>query len=301
MEFVSTRCAICQTVGNSEVVYEANLDEAAFSVEVFSARRLPDRRHYQWVKCKQCGLLRSDPILTIDLAHLYQKSTFDYSSEIVGLKKAYIEITKKALFPKSPQGSILEIGGGNGFFLEAALESGFTSVHAVEPSLEAVAASRSDIRQNTIIDMMKPDLVPNNSFNVVTMFHVMDHLPDPLETVRLCVSALKPGGTFVVAVHNFNSWSSHLLRSKSPIVDVEHTFLFTKNTAKKLFEAAGLINVRTGSYKNLYSMAYLLHLIPIPSRLKLAILRSRLGRTLNKVKILIPLGNMWASGQKPQE
>ena len=299
MEFVATQCAICRTEGNSDVVYEANLDEAAFSVEVFSARRLPDRRYYRWVKCKKCALLRSDPVLTVDLAELYQKSTFDYSSEIAGLKKAYVEITKKALSPKTPHGSVLEVGGGNGFYLEAALESGFTSAYAVEPSIEAVAASRADIRQNTIVDMMKPGLVPDNSHQVVGMFHVMDHLPDPLETVKLCVSALKPGGTFVVAVHNFNSWSSRLLRAKSPIVDVEHTFLFTKSTAKKLFEAAGLVNIKTGSYRNLYSLAYLVHLIPIPSRLKLAILNSGLGRLLQKVKVSVPLGNMWASGQKP--
>lgn len=299
MEFVATQCAICRTESNSDVVYEANLDEAAFSVEVFSARRLPDRRYYRWVKCKKCALLRSDPVLTVDLAELYQKSTFDYSSEIAGLKKAYVEITKKALSPKTPQGSVLEVGGGNGFYLEAALESGFTSAYAVEPSIEAVAVSRPDIRQNTIVDMMKPGLVPDNSHEVVSMFHVMDHLPDPLETVKLCVSTLKPGGTFVVAVHNFNSWSSRLLRAKSPIVDVEHTFLYTKSTAKKLFEASGLVNIKTGSYRNLYSLAYLVHLIPIPSRLKLVILNSGLGRLLQKVKVSVPLGNMWASGQKP--
>lgn len=299
MEFIPTQCAICRTFGNSDVIYQANLDEAAFSVEVFSARRLPDRRYYQWVQCKSCGLLRSDPVLTVDLAELYQKSTFDYSSEVSGLKRAYVHITKKALSPRKPQGSVLEVGGGNGFYLEAALEAGFTSAHAVEPSIEAVAASRADIKQNTIIDMMRPGLIPDNSHDVVAMFHVMDHLPDPLETVKLCVSALNSGGTFVVAVHNFNSWSSRLLRAKSPIVDVEHTFLYTRKTAKKLFEAAGMVNIKTGSYRNLYSLAYLIHLIPIPSKVKIAILKSAVGRFLQKIKISVPLGNMWASGQKP--
>ena len=80
MEFISTKCAICGTPGNADVVYKASLDESTFSVEVFSARRLPDRRHYQWVRCRNCDLLRSDPILNVDLADLYEKSTFDYSS-----------------------------------------------------------------------------------------------------------------------------------------------------------------------------------------------------------------------------
>lgn len=299
MNFIPTKCAICGTLGNSEVVYSANLDESTFSIEVFSARRLPDRRRYQWVKCLACDLLRSDPMLDVDLSELYEKSTFDYSSEIDGLKKAYVSITKRALSPKNPSGSILEVGGGNGFFLEAALDSGFNSVHAVEPSIEAVAASRPDIRANTITDMMHPGLIPDNSHDVVAMFHVMDHLPNPLETVRACTQALRPGGTFVVAVHNFNSWSSKLMKEKSPIVDVEHTYLYSKRTVEKLFKQAGLVNVKTGTYRNFYSLAYLVHLVPMPNRLKLTLLRGRFAKFLQKVKVSVPLGNMWASGQKP--
>ncbi len=299
MEFIPTKCAICRTSGNSEEVYPANLDEKTFSVEVFSARRLPDRRHYQWVRCKTCELLRSDPTLSVDLADLYEKSTFDYSSEVSGLKRAYVSVTKKAIAPRKPSGSVLEVGGGNGFFLEAALDAGFTSAHAVEPSIEAVAASRADIKEKTIIDMMRPGLIPDNSHDVVAMFHVMDHLPDPLDTAKTCVAALKPGGTFVVAVHNFNSWSSRLLKEKSPIVDVEHTFLYTKKTASRLFATAGLVNVKAGSYRNLYSLAYLVHLIPLPSKLKVAILKSPLSRLLQRIKISVPLGNIWVSGEKP--
>jgi 2-polyprenyl-3-methyl-5-hydroxy-6-metoxy-1,4-benzoquinol methylase len=299
MEYTSTKCTICNTTGNSDEVYSANLDEQSFSVEVFSARRLPDRRHYRWVKCRSCKLLRSDPVLNVDLADLYQKSTFDYSAEIDGLKRAYIKITNKALSPLSPSGSVLEVGGGNGFYLEAAIDSGFSSAHAVEPSIEAVKSSRADIKKNTIVDVMRPGLIPDNKHDLVAMFHVMDHLTDPLDTLRVCVSALKPGGTFVVAIHNFNSWTSKLLRNKSPIIDVEHTYLYTKDTVKKLFESAGLKSIRTGTYWNRYSIAYLIHLIPLPNRIKVPLLGSSLGKILRKIKISVPLGNMWASGQKP--
>ena len=53
------------------------------------------------------------------------------------------------------------------------------------------------------------------------------------------------------------------------------------------------------SYRNLYSLSYLVHLIPLPNRVKLGILNSGLGRILQRVKISVPLGNMWASGEKP--
>lgn len=293
-----TICAICRTEGNSTLVYPANLDEASFSTDVFSARRLPDRRHYQWVRCNSCGLLRSDPVFEIDLNKLYMESSFDYSSEVDGLKRTYIQITEKAINPKRPTGSILEIGGGSGFFLEAALDAGFEKVAGVEPSVQAVAASRSDIKPTMIIDMMKPGIIPNNSYDVVAMFHVLDHLPDSLATVFNCIAALKPGGTFVVAVHDEKSWSAWLMKEKSPIVDVEHTYLYSELTARKLFERAGLINIKSGAYWNFYSLAYLVHLIPISRALKTKVLDSRVGPLLAKIKIAALLGNIWISGQK---
>lgn len=299
MTFRSTKCAICNSFNNSEIVYKASLDDETFTKEVFSARRLPDRRHYQWVKCKNCGLLRSDPVFDLDLSELYEKSTFEYSSEVSGLKRAYASVTKKAFGDKKISGSMLEIGGGNGFYLEAALEIGFQNVAAVEPSLEAVEASRSDIKKNTIIDIMKPGLIPDNSYDAVTMFHVLDHLPDPLETVKTCALALKPSGTFIVAVHNCESWSAKIFKNKSPIVDVEHTYLYSMKTIKKLFETAGLVNIKIGAYNNYYSLAYLLHLIPISNRVKLAILNGPLEILVRNIRVSVPLGNMWASADKP--
>jgi 2-polyprenyl-3-methyl-5-hydroxy-6-metoxy-1,4-benzoquinol methylase len=300
MDLVPTICAICRKYGNCELVYVSNLDKNSFSAEVFSARRMPDRRHYKIVKCLSCGLHRSDPIIDMDINQFYTESSFDYSHEIDGLKKTYISLTKKALAPKLPGGRILEVGGGNGFYLEAALDSGFSSAYAVEPSIKAVAAARSDIRENTYIDVMKSGLVTDNSFDVVTMFHVLDHLSEPLETIAYCKMALKPNGTFIAAVHNFNSWSSRLLRSKSPIVDIEHTYLYSKNTIKKLFEAAGLIEIKVGGYWNYYSLYYLIFLLPIPGDVKRKILKSNFGQKLLKLKIYIPLGNIWASGKKPE-
>ena len=47
----------------SEELYPAQLDPAAFTASVFSARRLPDRTHYRMVRCRRCGLVRSDPVL----------------------------------------------------------------------------------------------------------------------------------------------------------------------------------------------------------------------------------------------
>lgn len=296
---IATKCPICETLGNSTPVYPSNVDETSFSTEVFSARRLPDRRHYQWVRCKKCTLLRSDPVLDVDLEKLYVESSFDYSTEVNGLKKTYFNLVRKALGGKKFNKSIFEVGGGNGFFLEAAKDGGFVSVAGVEPSTEAIGAARSDIKPKMIASMMKSGVLTSGSFEVGTMFHTLDHLSDPIGTLKDCRDALEPGGVFIVAIHNERSWSARLMGERSPIIDVEHTHLYTRKSGEALFRKVGFIDVRSGAYNNHYSLAYILHLIPISRAFRMKVLESRMGTLLGKIKVIVPLGNMWVAGTKP--
>ena len=294
---ISTSCPICQSKGNSLEVYPATIDPQSFTAEVFSARRLPDRRHYRWVKCKKCSLYRSDPISDIDLDELYKVSTFDYSTELHGLRNSYRKIVFKTC--PSPKGkSIVEIGGGNGFFLLEAQEMGFTKLIEIEPSLSAFESAHKTLKPFFIVDMLRDGLVPDNSVDIVVIFHVLDHLPDPLLVLNQIHKMLKPGGSICIAVHNVNSVSAKILKNKSPIFDVEHTYLYSKKTIKKLLSQSGFKSIKVHHYKNSYSLAYLVHLIPINRNVKIKILNSKFGEKLRSIRITVPLGNMWAAGYK---
>jgi len=292
-------CPICETYDNSKLIHKANFDEKSFSTEIFSARRLPDRRYFQWVRCKSCGLLRSDPVMPLDLEVLYKDSEFNYTNELQGLKKTYMNVLKKALGKSWLKNSIFEIGGGNGFFLEAAKDAGFNVIAGVEPSKDAVNKSRPDIFPHMIIGMMNRNSLPQNSFDVGVMFHVMDHLINPINVLTDCLYTLNRGGSLIVAVHNERSWSARLFGSKSPIIDVEHTFLYNKKTAKKLLEKTGYVDIKFGFYSNHYSLRYILQLFPFFRSYRKNILSSKYGNYLGNLKVIIPLGNMWVSGTKP--
>jgi SAM-dependent methyltransferase len=295
---IKTTCAICESSGNSISIYSSNINLQTLNAQIFSARRLPDRQHYQWVRCVSCGLLRSDPVLEVNLTQLYENSTFDYSTEISGLKHTYMSLVRNILDKNALPSSIFEVGGGNGFFLEAAKDFGFIRVAGVEPSIAAISAAREDIKPFLITSMMSDSVLPENSFQVGVMFHTLDHLQNPIQTLKDCLTALESGGTFVVAVHNEQSWSARILRNKSPIIDVEHTYLYSLKTGIQIFEKAGFVNVQSGSYNNLYSLAYILHLLPISRKFRKLVLGSFIGKLLSKVKIVVPLGNMWISGVK---
>jgi hypothetical protein len=66
-----------------------------------------------------------------------------------------------------------------------------------------------------------------------------------------------------------------------------------------VFEKAGFVDVTTGTYSNNYSLAYLLHLVPVSRKLRKIVLKSYIGLILSKIKVVVPLGNMWIAGIKP--
>jgi SAM-dependent methyltransferase len=233
----------------------------------------------------------------LDLNKLYEDSTFDYSTESLNLGKTYIRLLKR-ISKRLSYNSVLEIGGGNGFFLDAALDSGIKEIRGIEPSREAIDSSSVRVKPHMIQSMLTRDVVKDLSYDVVTIFHVLDHLPDPLDSLRMCKDAMTPGGAILIAVHNCESISARLLKSRSPIFDVEHTYLYSKKTLKNLLLKAGYENVEVKSYWNSYSFAYLIHLLPISRSLRISIKRSRINLLLSKLKVRVPLGNMYAIASK---
>jgi len=295
---IETLCAICKSRPPSTVVYRERIDAATFTADTFSARRQPDRRHYQWVRCDACGLMRSDPVEDVDLASLYASSTFDYSNETDGLKETYRALARRALGGASASGTVLEIGGGNGFFLDAVAQDGFDRFVEVEPSRQAVDQASALVREHAICDIMRPGLVPDGSVDLVAMFHVLDHLPDPRSVLETAFASLKPGGHIVIAVHDVEAWSARLMKERSPIFDVEHTYLYSRTTGPQLLASAGFSDVRAGTYANRYSGAYLLHLAPFPSVLKGSAPYRSVSQLARRVRFTLPLGNMWIAGRR---
>ncbi len=288
-----TKCAICGTEDNSSThVVENLVSNEISSVDVFSARRRPDRQTFRWVRCQECSLLRSDPIEDLNMEKLYRESVFTYDSELSNLKKTYKSLLKRTRKFHKNYTSILEIGGGNGFFLETALELGFDKVLEVEPSVDAMHKASEKIKNNFVTSLYSADLIYPKKFDVVAFFHVLDHVPNPIDFISQCKDALQPEGCVLLAVHNERSLSAKFLKSKSPIFDVEHTYLYSKRTLKILFSQAGYSEIYVKSYWNWYSIQYLLRLAPLPNFLRKVADSPQLNTILGKVNLFVPLGNL---------
>lgn len=289
-----TRCAICGTVGNATELFPASLTREAFDAQHFSARRLPDRVHYRMVRCNQCGLVRSDPAGdATQVAGLYARSTFDYQDEVPHLRRTYGRYLSRLDRHGARHDSLLEVGCGNGFFLEEALRHGYKEVRGIEPSRQAIASASASIRPFIVEDVLRPGLLPEQSFSVVCLFQVFDHLPEPAEALDELHRELRPGGLALFLNHNVGALSARILRDRSPIIDVEHYFLYSQRTLRRLVEAHGFEVLESGSVWNTYSVDYLARLLPLPGGAKRGLRRSLAAVSLGRLAPSVPLGNLY--------
>jgi SAM-dependent methyltransferase len=145
-------------------------------------------------------------------------------------------------------GRLLDIGAGVGLFVRHALDNGFDA-HGVEMSAQAVATgTRSLDVPLTCGDFLSAPLPPA-SFDVVTLWHVLEHLDDPRAILVKIRQILNPDGVVVIAVPNFDSMQARLFRGAWYHLDVpRHLFHYTPASLANILAGAGfrIVDTRFG-------------------------------------------------------
>jgi SAM-dependent methyltransferase len=289
-------CAICRTITSSEIVVKSFGKNILIDESIFSARRTPDKLTGEWRTCNSCELVRSSQNSDLNLDHLYSKSSFNYQSLVPLLSKTYMKIIKNT-FNLQNLASVIEIGGGNGFMLDTLRAQGIKEFLEVEPSLEGFDAASPSVKNHFVKSMFDDSFSIDKKYDLLINFHVFDHVPDPLEFLYRCREFMNERGSLLIAVHNQKSYSAKILRNKSPIYDIEHTYLYSKKTLFKILQMAGYRNIVIRPYWNWITIEYLIFLLPISNKFKVFLEKTVLGAFLRKCFICLPLGNMYATAE----
>jgi 2-polyprenyl-3-methyl-5-hydroxy-6-metoxy-1,4-benzoquinol methylase len=130
------------------------------------------------------------------------------------------------------QGRILDIGAGTGDFLSVAKQNGWQAI-GVEPSDKAKGIAKnkgiSFVEETSILEI--------HSFDVITMWHVLEHVPNLDNQIKELKRLLKPDGTLIIAVPNFKSFDAKHYGKFWAAYDVPiHFWHFSKTAIKLLFE-----------------------------------------------------------------
>lgn len=181
-----------------------------------------------------------------NLSRYYESE--DYISHTDGkrslFEKAYHFIKNIALKNKlslindlqKSKGNLLDIGAGTGDFLLVAKENGWKTV-GIEPSEKAKAIAQ---KKGVELKSNLSDL-ENHSFDVITMWHVLEHVPNLENQIKELKRLLKPNGSIIIAVPNFKSYDANYYKEFWAAFDVpRHLWHFSKTAIQKLFSVENL-------------------------------------------------------------
>lgn len=141
--------------------------------------------------------------------------------------------------PVRTHGRILDAGCGVGYFLDTAMEGGW-SAHGSEYD-ERVVNSCSERGISMWRGPLTDQSFPDAYFDVITSFEVMEHLQDPMAELRNFHRMLRPGGMLYITTPNFSALSRRVLGADWSVVNYpEHLNYFTPSTLGKAVRQAGL-------------------------------------------------------------
>lgn len=198
---------------------------------------------FHLVQDEHLDMLKTVPAPKPDEFHRYYESP-DYISHTDakrGLMPRLYQLVKKWSIQKKVElihaqnsgvGSLLDVGAGTGDFLKAAKEKGW-DVYGMEPNRHAsVLASTKKIELKESLKEFE-----EKQFDVVTLWHVLEHIPNLEETVLQLASLVKPSGILIVAVPNFRSYDAHHYGRFWAAYDApRHLWHFSKNSIARIFE-----------------------------------------------------------------
>lgn len=134
---------------------------------------------------------------------------------------------------EQPQkGKLLDIGAGTGDFLLTAKNNGWETI-GVEPSERA----KNIAKQKGISFVEEISTLENHSLDVITMWHVLEHVPNLENQIQELKRLLKPTGTLIIAVPNYKSFDAGHYETFWAAYDVPiHFWHFSKKSIQLLFE-----------------------------------------------------------------
>jgi len=201
---------------------------------------------------EELQLLKTHPQPAPDKLGSYYESD-DYISHTDGkrslFEKLYHTVKQKALRDKiklieqfqPKKGKIIDIGAGTGDFLVMAQKNGWEII-GVEPSEKAKGIAKA--KGVNFVDNLSD--VQDHSADVITMWHVLEHVPNVEAQITELKRILKPDGVIVIAVPNFKSYDAQHYGKFWAAYDVpRHLWHFSKTAIKMLFSKQDLELIKT--------------------------------------------------------
>lgn len=203
------------------------------------------------MRCGVCGLVFHYPQRVIGkVEDVYRREYYfsddaafgyeDYVAEKGNIQKTFskrVELIKKFI----PAGRLLDVGCALGYFLEVAHRAGY-SVKGIDVSPWASQYAREHYRFEIITGTLEGcEVLPEGFFDIITLWDVIEQLPDPKQFIHKVSSLLREGGYMFLTMRDIDSVISRVLKTKWIHFRPREKFVyFNSESIRKLLGGAGL-------------------------------------------------------------
>jgi len=225
------------------------------------------KNNYDFVRCTECGLvfLDYDPNEK-SIYQLYNQGYFkdkntvcgfsDYFSLEKAFRKTFLRKLQKILRFKR-HGRLLEIGAGPGFFLNEAKK--FFQISGNEISKEACDFAKKNYGIYMECNSFQPDNYSRDTFDVIVMFDVIEHLTKPFDILKGVFTIQKKNGLLVLSTGDVDSLIAKVSGKRWHLFTLpEHLFFFSKRTIRLALEKVGYKAIKINYEYNYYTLKYIL-------------------------------------------
>lgn len=234
-------CNLCGT-NNYTIVYESRYEnQTAEDLKEKFKSSGDETLIDQVVQCQNCGLIYTNPRIKADLIlkGYSEGSDETFASQAAARERTFercLNTIEKSTNKK--RGKILDVGTATGSFLSIAKKRGW-DVEGLEPNTWLCAWAKEhyglSIKSRTIFEQH----YPAETFDVITLWDVLEHVPDPKKVLQECNRILKKDGFLVVNYPDIGSWIARLMGRKWVFLLSVHLYYFTPDTMRKMLGKNG--------------------------------------------------------------
>lgn len=200
------------------------------------------------VRCRGCGLLYQNPRPTAQAITAFYEEGYDPYVMVPEEERSAIRRWRrrlgmegrcKPILDLKQPGRLLDVGCGTGIFLDAMRRHGW-QVQGVELNEGAARYSRDRLGLDVFVGPLEQAYYPDNTFDAVTLWDVLEHLPSPRLALQTFRRILKPDGLLVFRVPNAGSLDARLFGRYWAGWDLpRHYFAYDRQSARRLLEQSG--------------------------------------------------------------
>lgn len=295
----SNICPLCINKKNETKTFlKKNINQQIIGEFSYSSRKVPEFMNYELLKCDVCTFIYAINIPNLERVNNdYKNSTFVSADDADDAALTYYNKIREKINIMNFD-SALEIGAGSGSFIAKLKKLGFEKITGVEPSISSIEFAKNEIKAHLINDVFETAKIEKNAYDLVCCFMTMEHVHDPLYTIKKSFEILKNDGKIILVTHNCEHLLHKFLGKKSPIIDVEHLQLFSSKSIFQILDINNFTNIEIFNLKNKYNLKYWVSLLPLPYIIKKMIIKILNFLGFHNFKLRLDVGNIMIVADK---